>query len=529
MTFGIKNVAGGCAVLEKKDLPKGFFGTAQPFFGAEWSSIKLCRSIVVRKAKEWTLDDIWTYTVGAHAGHLLEFSVALICYFLLYADGTWMEEAKTWQIRWVSRIVLFNLCCELVILNFWHYWSYVSPLYAAYKEGGMKLEPENQYEPETDRAWMFSSSTGNLEREITFTTLGWLQSSFWQCVFTHAWACGYLSCYVDFWAFPMFSLGSLFVTTYWREIHFYCAHRGMHPWFNREYGLAEGDIGAFLYRHVHSLHHKSYNPGPWSGLCMHPVEHLLYYSCATLPPLFFTLHPLQFLWCKFHADIAPVGGHDGMDAPGGKGDFHWLHHAKFECNYGVPFPINLDLLFGTWADYDVFKETGELTVSDWAKGQMHLPSEEEGSSNEPALPESKGDVNAPLLDSESIATKEKKQQDLTLEDVAQHKSLDDCWVVLYGKVFDVTNFLDKHPGGKAVLLASGGKDVTEKFENIHRSSGGFSLVAKHLPDGEVGAISNYKGPAPPSPTGKGAQPTKYPGAMFFFPVLAAAAFLVIQS
>ncbi len=35
-------------------------------------------------------------------------------------------------------------------------------------------------------------------------------------------------------------------------------------------------------RHFHSLHHKSYNPGPWSGLSMHPVEHLLYYTCTCL-------------------------------------------------------------------------------------------------------------------------------------------------------------------------------------------------------------------------------------------------------
>ena len=36
---------------------------------------------------------------------------------------------------------------------------------------------------------------------------------------------------------------------------------------------------------------------------MHPVEHLLYYS-VTLLPLLVTMHPLHFLYCKFHADIA---------------------------------------------------------------------------------------------------------------------------------------------------------------------------------------------------------------------------------
>ena len=84
------------------------------------------------------------------------------------------------------------------------------------------------------------------------------------------------------------------------------------------------------------------------GLPKTKVEHLLYYSCATLPALFLTVHPLHFLYTKFHADIAPIGGHSGMDEPLDGSDYHYLHHAKFECNYGVPFPINLDKLFGTW-------------------------------------------------------------------------------------------------------------------------------------------------------------------------------------
>merc|ERR1712050_598104 len=166
--------------------------------------------------------------------------------------------------------------------------------------------------------------------------------------------------------------------TYWREVHFYCAHRGMHPWWDRDNGLLNGDIGAFLYRHVHSLHHKSFNPGPWSGLCMHPVEHFFYYSCATLLPLVFTVHPLHFLYAKFHADIAPIGGHDGYEEPGGNGTFHWLHHAKFECNYGVPWPINLDKLVGTYVEYARYKETGRIEANGkWSNQHMRNPEAED--------------------------------------------------------------------------------------------------------------------------------------------------------
>ena len=63
-------------------------------------------------------------------------------------------------------------------------------------------------------------------------------------------------------------------------------------------------------------------------------------------------------YAKYHADISPIGGHDGIDEPSCNGDFHWLHHAKFECNYGVPWPFNFDKLFGMWVEYKDFKANG---------------------------------------------------------------------------------------------------------------------------------------------------------------------------
>ena len=79
---------------------------------------------------------------------------------------------------------------------------------------------------------------------------------------------------------------------------------------------------------------------------MHPVEHLLYYSC-TLLNVVFVLHPVHFLFNKFHADLSPIAGHDGHDQPAGGSLFHYLHHAHFECNYGTPM-VPLDVWFGTY-------------------------------------------------------------------------------------------------------------------------------------------------------------------------------------
>lgn len=45
---------------------------------------------------------------------------------------------------------------------------------------------------------------------------------------------------------------------------------------------------------------------------------------------------------------------------------------------------------------------------------------------------------------------------LSGSEIAQHKSADSCWLVIHGKVYDVTTFLDKHPGGRAILLKQAG-------------------------------------------------------------------------
>lgn len=163
----------------------------------------------------------------------------------------------------------------------------------------------------------------------------------------YLWISGKCVVYYDFFATPIWSVSWLLFVIYWRDFHFYFAHRIMHPWFRKKKWF---DIGAFLYRHAHSLHHKSYNTGPWSGLSMHPYEHLLYFSCVFCPSILgISQHPIHFLFNHWHVLISPLPGHDGFDQPGGGSYFHYLHHAHFECNYGTPM-VPLDKWFGSYED-----------------------------------------------------------------------------------------------------------------------------------------------------------------------------------
>jgi len=285
------------------------------------------------KPKSWS-STLFDFTVGCHLAHSTDFLCALICYGFFFP----IEKAAEWRLDWMLSVLVYNLAVEAVCYGGWHTLMY-GPLRNTF--WSRKYNPKNQYEE------------GNLLREITFTTLGFIQSSVYQMVMMHLMASGKVVYYNDFWAYPVWSLFWLLFVTYWREFHFYWAHRMIHPW-KRNLPLV-GDPGQFLYKNFHKLHHLSYNPRPFSGLSMHPVEHLIYYS-VTLLPLIIPSHPLHFLYAKFHADVAPIGGHDGFDnPPGGGGDFHYLHHAKYECNYGVPL-VDFDRLFGTWLDYEEYKK-----------------------------------------------------------------------------------------------------------------------------------------------------------------------------
>jgi len=55
-----------------------------------------------------------------------------------------------------------------------------------------------------------------------------------------------------------------------------------------------------------------------------------------------------------------------------------------------------------------------------------------------------------------------------LSEVAKHNTRNDCWVVLMGKVYDLTAFLDKHPGGPHPILSWAGRDATKMWKLIHQ-------------------------------------------------------------
>ncbi|THH12364.1 hypothetical protein EW145_g17 [Phellinidium pouzarii] len=58
---------------------------------------------------------------------------------------------------------------------------------------------------------------------------------------------------------------------------------------------------------------------------------------------------------------------------------------------------------------------------------------------------------------------------ISLSELQEHTKKDNLYVLLHGKVYSVSKFIDEHPGGDEVILAEAGKDATEAFEDVGHS------------------------------------------------------------
>ncbi|MCJ1477371.1 hypothetical protein MMC13_006042 [Lambiella insularis] len=66
---------------------------------------------------------------------------------------------------------------------------------------------------------------------------------------------------------------------------------------------------------------------------------------------------------------------------------------------------------------------------------------------------------------------------LNAAEVAKHNTAGSCWVILYGNVYDVTNFLPQHPGGSKIILQLAGQNATAEYDPVHPPG----TLEEHLP------------------------------------------------
>merc|ERR1712230_213788 len=85
---------------------------------------------------------------------------------------------------------------------------------------------------------------------------------------------------------------------------------------------------------------------------------------------------------------------------------------------------------------------------------------------------------------------EKKQMDLKEylpDEIKKHVTENDLWLILGGRVCDVSNFKD-HPGGPDILKSVGGTDCTDEFLQVSHSRTANKMVENYV----IGKIQGGK-------------------------------------
>ncbi|MGI9306252.1 MAG: sterol desaturase family protein [Gammaproteobacteria bacterium] len=244
-----------------------------------------------------------------------------------------LETAETLSSDWIAQITLRNLALLVVVAGVLHLYFY------AFGMQGREQRFDSREMPKKGKAYTLNSQLrDNIFWSCTSGVLVW---SAYEVLMTWCYANGYLA--ISDWDLnPFWFLAIFFLIPIWESFYFYWIHRFLH-W-------------PPLYRIAHSLHHRNTNIGPWSGLSMHPIEHLIYFS-SVLIHFAIVSHPVHMVFhLQFYALVA-VTTHTGFDHLFLKnknrlslGTFHHqMHHRYFECNYGN-LDVPWDILFGSFHD-----------------------------------------------------------------------------------------------------------------------------------------------------------------------------------
>lgn len=65
-----------------------------------------------------------------------------------------------------------------------------------------------------------------------------------------------------------------------------------------------------------------------------------------------------------------------------------------------------------------------------------------------------------------------------MPELSKHNRHDDAWLLIHGKVYDVTQWQHKHPGGDIIILGSG-TDSTAMFEMYHPNGVHSAILEKY--------------------------------------------------
>jgi sterol desaturase/sphingolipid hydroxylase (fatty acid hydroxylase superfamily) len=246
-----------------------------------------------------------------------------------------VDTMKTPAWGWALRLYAVNALAIFVM-----YGSVELFYYVKRKQGTrFKYNAKFPAESPSDVFWFKSQNIDNFLRTFFFSVPLWTVV---EVVFLWCFASGRAP-WLRWSDHPVYLALLVLVAPAIHEVHFFCIHRLIHT--------------PLLYKWVHSVHHNSVNPSPWSSLSMHPVEGFLYHAVAFWH-LVIPSNPIVALFQLHLAGFGAINGHIGFEklelAKNSTLDSHawahYLHHKYFEVNYGGDGLIPLDKWLGTWHD-----------------------------------------------------------------------------------------------------------------------------------------------------------------------------------
>lgn len=98
--------------------------------------------------------------------------------------------------------------------------------------------------------------------------------------------------------------------------------------------------------------------------------------------------------------------------------------------------------------------------------------------------------NLPKIDGPHSSFKN-PTSDYTWKQLAHHCTEQSAWISINGLVYDITSFVDKHPGGRELLLLCTGRDATDLFNSYHPFT---DLPKQVLKKYHIGSLTTYEHP-----------------------------------
>ncbi|MCJ1388312.1 hypothetical protein MMC18_001158 [Xylographa bjoerkii] len=94
------------------------------------------------------------------------------------------------------------------------------------------------------------------------------------------------------------------------------------------------------------------------------------------------------------------------------------------------------------------------------------------------------------------------------EEISQHHTKSDLWLVIHGKVYDVSRYIEDHPGGVDALVEVAGTDATTSYEDVGHSEDSREIMEQFLVGYLAGAIVEASKPPPPPESDTATRPNQ---------------------